>query len=310
MLDADTFLITLYVEVDEFCKRRTLPPRPGPTPDLWPAEALTLALFSRWSAFRSERSFFRYAQQRLRGYFPRLPHRTQFNRQMRALSEEVTAFFLFSAERLGAHEELVQALDSTALPTRNHKRRGLGWLAGEADIGYSGRLGWYEGFRLLGAVTPEGVLTGFGFAPASTNDYPLAEAFLALRRQPQKGYFAAVGKAARVYLADSGFAGTHITERWEADYRARVVAPPQRNRPGQKRAWTRGVRRWVASQRQIVETVFGALLNCFGLARERPHERAGLQVRLAASAAMHNFCIWLNRQLGRPSLAFADLCLL
>jgi len=28
---------------------------------------------------------------------------------------------------------------------------------------------------------------------------------------------------------------------------------------------------------------------------------------LAAKVALHNFCIWLNRQLGRPDLAFADL---
>jgi hypothetical protein len=27
---------------------------------------------------------------------------------------------------------------------------------------------------------------------------------------------------------------------------------------------------------------------------------------LAAKIALHNFCIWLNVQLGRPGLAFAD----
>jgi hypothetical protein len=33
----------------------------------------------------------------------------------------------------------------------------------------------------------------------------------------------------------------------------------------------------------------------------------GFQARLAAKLARHNFCIWLNGQLGRPNLAFADL---
>jgi hypothetical protein len=28
---------------------------------------------------------------------------------------------------------------------------------------------------------------------------------------------------------------------------------------------------------------------------------------LAARVALHNFCIWLNEQLSRPRLAFADL---
>ncbi|HEY66288.1 MAG TPA: IS982 family transposase, partial [Caldilineae bacterium] len=31
------------------------------------------------------------------------------------------------------------------------------------------------------------------------------------------------------------------------------------------------------------------------------------QVRLAAKAALHNFCIWLNLQYDRQPLAFADL---
>jgi len=45
-----------------------------------------------------------------------------------------------------------EALDSSAMPVRDAKRRGEGWLAGFADIGWSNSLGCYEGFRLLVAV--------------------------------------------------------------------------------------------------------------------------------------------------------------
>jgi len=58
-----------------------------------------------------------------------------------------------------------EALDSTGVPVRNVKRRGHGWLVGFADIGWSNRLGWYEGFHLLMSVNPLGVITGFGFGP-------------------------------------------------------------------------------------------------------------------------------------------------
>jgi len=67
------------------------------------------------------------------------------------------------------------------------------------------------------------------------------------------------------------------------------------------------LRRWVASIRQVVETVYDKLFNAFGLWRERPHELDGLRARLAARVALHNFCIWLNDGLGRPRLAFSDL---
>ena len=38
---------------------------------------------------------------------------------------------------------LYQALDASAMPVRDAKRRGNGWLAGYADIGWSNNLGWY-----------------------------------------------------------------------------------------------------------------------------------------------------------------------
>jgi hypothetical protein len=59
--------------------------------------------------------------------------------------------------------------------------------------------------------------------------------------------------------------------------------------------------------RQIVETVYAKVPHSFRLSRERPHDLTGFQARLAAKMTWHHVCIWLNEQLGRPSLAFADL---
>ncbi len=74
------------------------------------------------------------------------------------------------------------------------------------------------------------------------------------------------------------------------------------------RSGPKRLRRWAASIRQIVETVYEKLHDSLGLRRERPHELlSGLRARLAARVALHNFCIWLNERLGRPRLAFADL---
>lgn len=56
------------------------------------------------------------------------------------------------------------------MPIRNAKRRGSGPLAGMADIGHSTRLGWYEGFRLLVAADPAGVVTGYALGSASTQE--------------------------------------------------------------------------------------------------------------------------------------------
>jgi hypothetical protein len=63
--------------VDDFCQSH--PPkgrRGGSEASLTPTEVVTLAIFSRWSRFSSERDFYRYAMRHLRGAFPTLPHRS------------------------------------------------------------------------------------------------------------------------------------------------------------------------------------------------------------------------------------------
>jgi hypothetical protein len=54
-------------------------------------------------------------------------------------------------------------------------------------------------------------------------------------------------------------------------------------------------------------TMLSVMVDDFCLDRERPHALKGFQACLAAKIALHNVCIWLNAQLGRPRLAFEDL---
>ncbi len=190
------------------------------------------------------------------------------------------------------------------MPVRDAKRRGAGWLAGQADIGWSNSLGWYEGFRLLVAVDPTGVITGFGFCAASATDQQVAETFFAVRHRPNLRLLSVGSPAAGPYVADKGFEGEENHRRWLDLYGVRLIHPPKRNA---RKPWPKRLRRWVAGIRQIVESVYDKLFNTFGLWRERPHELSGLRARLAARVALHNFCMWLNQQLGRPRLAFADL---
>jgi hypothetical protein len=305
MVDVDTFLTTLYVMADDFCKTSLPPePHPGPPAALSRSEVVTLAMFGQWQSFGSERGFYRYAQRHLRAAFPSLPTREQFNRQVRQQHTALVAFVLHLVRLLAAQRCAYEALDSSGGPTRDAKRRGAGWLPGLADIGWSNRLGWYEGFHVLLAVNPWGMITGFGFGPASTKDQPLAETFFALRRYPHPG-LASVGlPACGPDVVDKGFEGHALHHVWWRAYGAQVLCPPKRN---SQMPWPKRLRRWLAGVRQIVETVYEKLGHTFRLDRERPHDLSGFQARLAAKIALHNFCIWLNEQLGRPRLAFGDL---
>lgn len=310
MLNPDTFLTTLYTLVDDFCKMNPAlvfecQGSRGPQRALSVSEVITLAIFSQWERFSSEEGFYRFADQRLRGLFPQLPARTQFNRAARACFPGLVAFFRFLAEELGASKSRYEVLDRCGLATRTCGRRGNEWLPEHADKGLCSRLGFFHGLHLLTASTAEGIITGFGLGPASAKDQPMAEEFFEMRyTHPGEWPWIGAPTPGRIYVLDKGFSGPHLHMEWQAKYPVSIFCAPQK---GHGPAWPKPLVRWLASLRQIIETVHGKLLNCFRLAKERPHHVSGIFARLAAKAGLNNFCIWLNRSLDRADLAFADL---
>jgi hypothetical protein len=62
-------------------------------------------------------------------------------------------------------------------------------------------------------------------------------------------------------VADKGFEGEENHRRWLESYGADVIHPPKRS--SRKRSWSKPLRKWVASIRQIVESVYDKLFNAF-----------------------------------------------
>ena len=175
--------------------------------------------------------YWRWAGRHLRGAFPTLPARAQFNRLLRAAQNDLARFAVALAEVLGAAFAAYEALDSTGAATRHAKRRGEGWLWGQADIGHSNALGWFEGLRVLAACTPEGVITGFCVAAASCHDAPLAEDFLSARHAGGQGILPTVGApAAGPYAADKGLEGRERHARWKERLGVQMWCAPKRHR--------------------------------------------------------------------------------
>ena len=313
MLDIDTFLTTLYTAVDDFCLQSPFPEpsRTGPAPSLSRSEVVTLAIFGQLARFSSERDFFRFAQSRLTHLFPTLPDRSQFNRLQIRHETAIRAFGLHQAHTLANRDvPAYECLDRVGVQTRWSGRRGVGWVDDYADKGTCSRLGWFHGFSLLTAVSDAGYLTGWAFGPASISDQPAADAFLRARhaqntRLPSVGLTVGGG----YYLLDKGFTGAKWHARWREELGVLPICAPQKvnkDNPG-RAAWPKPWRIWLSSLRQIIETVHEKLLNFCRLHSERPHDLAGFTARLSAKAALHNFCFWINKQIGREGLEFAEL---
>jgi hypothetical protein len=92
-----------------------------------------LAIVGQWRIWESERDFYGWANRHLLTAFPTLPDRSAFNRLLRANYEVIIYFFLSLSDQLQPQWCEYEALDATAIVTRNAKRRGWGHLAGLSD---------------------------------------------------------------------------------------------------------------------------------------------------------------------------------
>jgi hypothetical protein len=295
MLDLDSFLVSLYVLVDDWWKleHASRPPKIGRPALLSDSEVITLAILAQWPRFRSERDFWRFAWAHLRPYFPTLLSQSQLNRRIRALEPELRLLQKAFARELAEPSAVYRVLDTTLVPAMvrvRASRKGL--FCGQATFGRSAsKTEWVYGFKAALVVDPQGVITAFGLAPAASDERPIGEALVASDRYG-------------AYLADKGFTGAEWERRWMEVYAALVAAAPKNN---SRRAWSKADRRWASGKRQIIEGVIGQLKDFFGLERHRAKTLGGLLTRLAAKVVAYTCAQRINDSLGRPLRHLADL---
>ena len=295
MLDLDSFLVSLYVLVEDWWKLKhsSEPPRAGRPALLTDPEVITLAILAQWPRFRSERDFWRFAQAHLRPYFPKLCSQSQLNRRVRSVEPELRDFQRAGARTLCGVSEVYHVLDTTLIPAIvrvRASRKGL--FAGQATFGRSAsKTEWVYGFKVALSVSPEGVICAFGLAEAASDERPIAD-------------FLIIEDSHDAYLADKGFTGVQWERRWLDHYGALVAATPKDD---SKRAWAKTDRRWASGKRQIIEGVIDQLKDLFALERHKAKTLGGLLARLAAKMAAYTCGQRLNDQLGRPLRHLADL---
>ena len=294
-MDLDSFLLSLYVLVDDWWQERHpySPRKPGRPALLSDPEVITLAILAQWPRFRSERDFWRFACSHLRSYFPKLCTQGQFNRRVRALAPELRALQRAFAGDLCEPSAVYRVMDTTLVPAVvrvRASRKGL--FCGQASFGRSAsKTEWIYGFKVALVVDPKGVVSAFGLAPAASDERPIGEALIAEDLH-------------EAYLADKGFTGLEWERYWLERYGALVAATPYDD---SRRAWSKADRRWAAGKRQIIEGVICQLKDFFSLERHRAKTLGGLLTRLAAKVAAYTCAQRINDSLGRPLRHLADL---
>ena len=325
-LDLETFLIALYVIVDDLYQRHIVPHMPpcgGPAAQMSDSEVLCLGLAAQWRSgvpWKSERGIMRYVRKHLSHLFPTVLTQSAFNRRLRRLWG---AFILIQD---AVAEQLVQGdydvLDGFPIPVAHGARAfNPGWLADIARIGKGGNDRYFYGVRMLMVINQNGVATGWALAAGNVQERWVAELLFSTRAgvpgvqgpldatgqkpkvPPPAEWMASVpsGGAAsnKPILSDCGFRGDDWLAHWATAYGVQVCPLPK--------AAPRAQRCWLSSARQVVETTFANLSETFGLKYPGAHSTWGLLMRVAAKVAAYNLGIMINRLLGRPDFAFATL---
>jgi hypothetical protein len=294
-MDLESFLVSLFVMVDDWWQRAhpPAPRKPARPPSLSPSEVLTLAILSQWPRWRSERDFYRFADAHLRGYFPDLLSHGQLNCRVRDSEPELRALQRDLASRLAEPSAFYHVLDTTLIPAVVRVRAcRKGLFAGQASFGRSvSKTEWVYGFKVALSVSPGGVVTAFGRAPANCDERPIGE-------------FLVSSDGHDAYLADKGFSSLAWEQRCLGEYGALVAATPQKNA---RRSWPEAACRWAAGKRQLVEGVIWRLKDVFSLEGHRAKTLGGLLARLAAKVAAYTCGQVLNARLGRPLRHLASL---
>ncbi len=295
-MDLDSFLVSLYVLVDDWwqAERARTKRGPGRTAVLSEPEVLTLAILAQWPRFRGERDFWRFAEAHLRPYFPDLCTQGQLNRRIRALEPEMRA--LQRAFSTGLSDPF------GCLPRLGHRPRPGDRAREGVAQGAVLRPGELRAQRVEDRMDLR-VQGGAGGGPRGRR-HRLRAGPGGLRREAHRGSPRSGRSLRRLHLADKGFAGIEWERRWMEVHGALVAATPKN---GSRRAWTKADRRWAAGKRQIIEGVIYQLKDFFGLERHRAKALDGLLARPAAKVAAYTCAQRINRPLGRPLRHLADL---
>jgi hypothetical protein len=325
-LDLETFLVALYVIVDDLYQSDIAPRMPacgGPPAQMSDAEVLCLGLAAQWRSgvpWKSERGILRYVRKHLRHLFPSVLTQSAFNRRLRRL----WGAFILIQDAMAAQlaHGAYDVMDGFPIPVAHGARSFQpGWLADIARIGKGGNDRYFYGVRMMMVINQHGVATGWALASGNVQERWVAEWLFSTRAggprlqgplddkghkpkvTPPAEWMAVVPSGGAVsnkpILSDCGFRGDDWLEHWATAYGAQVY-PLSKAAP-------RAERRWLSSARQVVETTFANLTESFGLKYPGAHSTWGLLMRVAAKVAAYNLGIMINRLLGRPDFAFATL---
>lgn len=269
---------------------------PGPESEFSDSEVMTLAIVAELAEMDEEKAFLKYVRRNHSPLFPKLPHRTRYNRRRRQLAGAVNEIRHRVLWCLPVNLAAYWLIDSLPVPVvafhrAPQTRHWLGW----ADFGrVASKQQTMFGFKLHFLVTEQGFIVDFVLAAASHHDVTLAEQIL----MPYRNL---------VVIGDKGYIDALTRSLLLQRNSLAVLTPRRRNQEDQL---PKTVARCLNQARQMIETIGAQLSGQFNIEVNKAKRMSGLLARLSAKLAAHTIGIYLNFLLGLPHLNLKDLAVI
>lgn len=289
-MDRDEFILTVYCLVCEHYQviKNTYPLRQGGfAPALTAEEVSTLEICGEYFKLATDKELFAYCRTHYAHFFPRLTERTLFVRQAANLWQVKAAIQQRLTHVSGQATESVQIIATLPLPVCGDTRSGRDrcfkpW----ADSGPCAAKNLdYYGFKVGLRITRSGMSTCCPLLPARPHDIQLLDELV-------EGF-------AGLVPADKGFIDAFRQALLAERHGVFVVTAP---RKGMVTPHSPTLLKVCARLRKGIETVGSHLTERFAVARIRVHDLWHFQHRLIRKVLAHTVSVFLNLQLGRPSL--------
>lgn len=291
--DLDTFVIALYVRIDDLLRtqRELAPWRPpvGIAPKLSDAELVTLAVLQALLGFTSETRFLRHARAHLRSWFPYLPNQSGYNKRLRKAEDLLRAMI----RRLATDTELwgddTWVMDSTPVECGRSRPTALrSELAGWASYGYcASHSRWFWGLRLHLVCTPAGLPVTFALANPKIDEREVARDLL----ESEPGLL----RPGQRILADKGYMSMEL-EHFLAEHGVELI------RPAHGRERNRTTSPFLKPLRQLIESVNATLKIQLDLERHGGRTPGGVMTRVLQRLLALTAAIWHNTKTGQRRL--------
>ncbi len=295
-MDFDTFLVGLYLMVDEWLQRegqRYLRPVGGAPPRLSDAEMLTLMLAHQLSQGKwRERRWLRFVWRNYLPWFPDLTTQSAYNRRARNLTGVLNALRIQLVREVSTQLAPEGVTDGTPIHVRHWRRHGSHHLAlPQADLGYcASKREYYYGYKLLALVTISGIIIEWGLLPASADERDGFEEMM----EGDEGW---------LVWGDKGFLDEERQRRLEEEQGIILIAPTRCN---QRRQLHPALREQLAATRPIVETTFAQAKEFVDLENPHAYTFRGLVTRIVAKLTALAVLACANVRRGLSPLSFVN----